>query len=257
MSFSYSKVQTYNECPYRYKLRYLDKLEPKPDLSPSNALFFGTATHTGIENRSVEKALESYKSNYPEITEAHEVEMFKLKTILPKAFEQIPEGEYEKCLKDADGFIGYIDCIVDNKDGTVDLLDFKTSNNVSGYKKSGQLHIYKYYYEKLTGNKVRNLYYVFIPKFKETLTEDVSVKDIEDKIVEYFADKDIHFEKIEFDRQQVNWFFARKTLMEKATEFPKRYSTSCKWCDFQKYCSTNGKDKSELVEKDKEVSLFA
>ena len=101
------------------------------------------------------------------------------------------------------------------------------------------------------------MYYVFIPKFKETLTEDVSVKDIEDKIVEYFADKDIHFEKVEFDRQQVNWFFARKTLMEKATEYPKRYTTSCKWCDYQKYCSTNGKDTSELVEKDKEVSLFA
>ena len=256
MSFSYSKVNTWNDCPYKYRLKYIDKLEAKPDTSPSNALYFGTATHCGIEHRSVEAALESYKSNYPEITEAHEIEMLKLKTILPKAFEQIPEGEYEKCLRDKDGFIGFIDCIVDNGDGTVDLLDFKTSNNISGYLKSGQLHVYKYYYEKLTGNKVRNLYYVFIPKFKDTLTEGMSEQDIEKlktKIVEYFKDKDITFEKVEYDENKKGLFFARKALMEKDLFFNKKYTTACNWCEFQKYCRTNGKDRSELVEKEPEV----
>ena len=262
MSFSYSKVSTWNDCPYKYKLRYVDKLEVKPDLSPSNALYFGTATHEGIEHRSVESALESYKSNYPEITEAHEVEMLKLKTILPKAFEQIPEGEYEKCLRDKDGFIGFIDCIVENEDGTVDLLDFKTSNNVSGYLKSQQLHVYKYYYEKLTGRTVKNLYYVFIPKFKDTLTEGMSEEDIETlkkRIVDYFKDKNIRFERVEYDDTKKGLFFARKAMMEKDTEFPKRYTTMCQWCDYKLYCRTNGQDKSELVEKEpvlKEVNLF-
>jgi len=260
--FSYSKVSTYNDCPYKYKLRYLDKLEVKPDTRPNNALFIGTACHEGIEKRSVDAAIESYKSNYPEITKANEIEILKLKTILPTAIKEIPEGEYEHCLRDKDGFIGYIDCLVSVEEGVYDLLDFKHSNNVSSYLKSGQIHLYKYYYEKITGNKIRDLYYVFIPKYQETLTEDMSLEDeevLKQKIVETLSKKDIIFEKIEYDRQQVNWFFARKTLMDKAIEFPKRYTTSCRWCDYQKYCSTNGKDTSELVIKDKvvkEESLF-
>lgn len=250
MQFSYSKVSTYKDCPYKYKLMYVDKLEPKPDLSPTNALFFGTATHEGIESRSVEKALESYKSNYPEITEAHEIEMLKLKTILPKAFEQIPIGEYEKCLRGEDGFIGYIDCIVDNDDDTVDILDFKTSNNVSGYLKSSQLHIYKHYYESIVGKKVKNLYYVFIPKFKDSLNEDFTKDDVEklkNRVVEYLSKKDIRFEKVEFDQEKVDNFIKDKDAMMDAVEFPKCYSVFCKWCNFQKYCRTNGEDISELV----------
>ena len=47
MSFSHSKVETHHTCPYKYKLRYVDKLEPKPDLRPSNALYIGTAVHEG------------------------------------------------------------------------------------------------------------------------------------------------------------------------------------------------------------------
>ena len=269
MSFSYSRVSTFKECPYKYKLKYVDKLEAKQDMSPSNALFFGTATHEGIEHRSVEKALDSYMSHFPEITDAHKVEMWKLQTILPKAFEQIPEGEYEKVLRGKDGFVGFIDCIISNEDGTVDILDFKTSNNVSGYLKSAQLHIYKHYFEELTGKKVRDLYYVFIPKFKDVLNESATQEDIEkikQRIVEYFADKDIRFEKVEFSEEQVESFLKMKDEMQSATEFPKQYTTLCKWCDYKNFCSSKGADLSELTDEsrkkylekgfEKEVPLF-
>ena len=245
---SYSKVETWNSCPYKYKLRYIDKLEPIPDTRPDNALFEGTAVHEGIENRSVDKAIESYKSNFTEITKDHEIEILKLKTILPRAIEQIPEGEYEYKLFDG-LFVGYIDMLVKIDEGLYDLYDFKFSNNISGYKKSGQVHIYKYYYEKLTGNKIRNMYYAFIPKMKEKLDESISEQDFM-KLLEKYSTKDIKFEKIEFDKQQIGWFFARKTLMERDKTFNKRYSNKCLYCEFAKYCSTNGKDKSELLNKD-------
>ena len=127
-------------------------------------------------------------------------------------------------------------------------MDFKCSNNVAGYKKSPQVHIYKYYFERLTGNKVRNLYYVFIPKSSIKLTEGLSKEDTVKQILEDLSTKDIHFEKVDFDANQIRYFFARKTLMEKATVFEKRYSTSCKWCQFAKFCKTNGADRSELKE---------
>lgn len=259
--FSYSKINCWNTCPYKYKLTYLDKLKPKPDLRANNPLFIGTATHEGIETGSVEKAVESYKSNYSEITRLNEIEILKLETVLPKAIKDIPRGEYETKVVYKDGFIGYIDCLVPVSEGVYDLLDFKTTNNIGGYKRSGQVHIYKYYYEKVTGNKIRDLYYVFIPKYMDSLNESLSNEDIKEKLIEYFNSKEIHFEKIEYDSKQVGYFFARKALMEKAKDFPKRPSQSCSYCDYKKYCLTNGADTSELLEPEvkeeiKEEQLF-
>ena len=249
MKVSYSKLSTFNQCPFLYKLIYLEHLEPKDDLRPDNPLFVGTAIHEGIEHRSIDAAIESYKAHYEEMTPMNELEILKMKTILPKAFEQIPNCDtYEYKLDVEDEYVGYIDGLVKNEDGTYDILDFKCSNNVAGYKKSPQVHIYKYYFERLTGNKVRDLYYVFVPKSTIKLLEDWNPddEDTKNRILEDLATKDIHFEKVEYDRQQVNYFFARKTLLEKAKVFEKRYSTSCKWCQFAKFCRTNGADRSEL-----------
>lgn len=248
MRASYSSVSCWNTCPFLYKLRYIEHLETIEDTSPTNALYIGTRCHEGIEHRDVNMAINSYTSHFTELTRDHEIEILKLQTILPKAFERIPEGEYEYKLDVPDEFVGYIDCLVKVEDGVYDLLDFKTTNNISGYKKSPQVMIYKYYYERLTGNKIRDLYYVFIPKSTIKLTEGLSDEDIKTQIVEDLSNKEIHFEKVEYDPQQVNYFFARKKLIEKSKTFEKRYSVSCRWCDFQKFCRTNGADKSELKE---------
>lgn len=243
---SYSKVSTYNDCPFKYRLIYLEHLEAKEDLSPNNALFIGTAAHEAVEKRSVEAGIEKYKSNFSEITEEHEFEIEKLKIMAQKAIEQIPKCEaYEYKLDVPDEYVGFIDGLKKNEDGTYDILDFKASNNISGYKKSPQVHLYAYYFERLTGNKVKNLYYVFIPKPTIKLNESLDNKA---EILEELSNMNIHFEKVDYDPQQVSYFFARKTLMEKAKEFPKRPNRFCRWCQFYKFCSTNGVDRSELKE---------
>ena len=48
-------------------------------------------------------------------------------------------------------------------------------------------------------------------------------------------------------------------VSDRDKNYTKIYSTMCKFCEYQKYCSTNGADRSELVEKEpefKEVELF-
>ena len=247
MKVSYSKVNVWNTCPFRYKLEYLEHLEPKDDLRPDNPLFIGSAIHEGIEKNSIDEAVNSYLSHYPEVNSQNDLMVLYIKTVLPKALSDIPRGEYEYKIDVPDEYVGYIDCLVKNDDGTYDILDFKCSNNVSSYKKSPQVHLYKYYFERLTGNTVRDLYYVFIPKPTLKLTEDLVIDDkLSENLVNEVSDKEIHFEKVEFNRQHVNYFFARKSLMEKAKVFEKRYSTKCSWCPFQKFCSTNGVDRSEL-----------
>ena len=247
MQVSYSKVDTYWTCPYLYKLRYIDKLKVKPDDNPASALYEGTSLHEAIEKRSIDEGLNSYKSNYIELGPEHEFEMYKLTKAMDKALSQIPEGsEYERKILHSD-FIGFIDMLIKVDEGVYDLYDFKYSNSVNNYKNSGQVHIYKYYFEKMTGEQIRNMYYVMIPKCPEKYDPD-KLDELKLKVDKFYNDNDISFELVEFDRQKVNNFFARKTLMEKEKLFDKRYSFKCNWCEFQKYCSSKGEDRSELKE---------
>lgn len=236
MPFSYSKVECHNSCAYKYYLRYIKKVEVEPDQSANNPLYLGTAIHEGIEKRSIDAAIESYKKNYSELTEANEFEIEKLKTILPKAIAEIPEGEYEKCLRDPDGFVGYIDLLVEVEPGVFDLYDFKHSNNVERYKNSSQVSVYKYYFERITGNKVRNIYYVMIPKYMDTLTESSDIQKLNEGLEKYKNDSVITFELIEYDKKKVGYFFAHKVLMEKDTNFPRRKTRGCAWCEYKDIC---------------------
>lgn len=247
MKVSYSKVQTFSDCPYKYKLRYLDKLEPKFDERPDNPLILGTRVHEGIETRNIEKAIEKYKEPYSIFNEENEWEIFKIKSILPVAIRDIPEGEYEYKLDIPNEFVGYIDLLVKIDEGLYDLYDFKYSNNVSSYLKSPQIHIYKYYYERITGNKIRNMYYAFIPKNNKKLPSK-NIEEAKNILTEELNNSKINFEKVEYNKQFVGYFFARKTLLEKATSFEKRYTTRCSYCEYQKYCRTKGEDRSELKE---------
>ena len=256
MRYSFSSTSTWYECPFRYKLKYIDKLQVKPDLRPDNPLFEGTAMHEAIEKRSINEGIISYKSNFPILDENHNFEIYKMEKLMQKAIEQIPEGEYEFKLL-TDEFVGYIDGLVKVDEGIYDLYDFKFSSaNPSKYAKSGQIHIYKYFYEKLTGNKIRDMYFAVIPKFSEKLSNDITEDQLKQKFEKWLQKHDVQFLKVEYDPLQVGWFFARIEMMNKATSYEKRYSLSCRWCDYQKYCSTNGKDRSELLEdkKDEDVA---
>ena len=59
MKFSYSKVDCYSKCPYKYKLKYIDKLETLDECDPQDPLKLGTAIHKGIET-DTETAIQEY-----------------------------------------------------------------------------------------------------------------------------------------------------------------------------------------------------
>ena len=257
---SYSRVSTYNECPYLYRLKYVDKLKTKFDERATNPLCLGTAIHSGIENRSVQAAIDTYTNEYSIWSVNNDVEIAKMETILPVAFKEIPEGTYEYKLL-VDDFIGFIDLLVQVDQNTYDLYDFKYSNNADRYMSSGQVHIYKYYYEKVTGNKIRNMYYALVPKCTETL-QTMAERQLKESI-EQLREQHIKFIPIEYDPQQIVFFEAHKKQMLEAKEFPKRPNKLCWYCDFRRYCKSNGEDTSELKkkietqeEKVEEVSLW-
>lgn len=175
MQLSHSRVQTFVSCPYQYKLRYRRKLKTLPKGDPQDALILGHALHTGIE-KDIQAAIEEYYAAYPVITDLHVNEAMKLEYWLPKIKMLLPDGLHEVKIED-DDFLGFIDLLVPLETLTVidydlddnyewfDLYDFKYSNNVQNYLESEQLHLYKYYFEKLNPTKkIRNMYFMFVPK---------------------------------------------------------------------------------------------
>ena len=104
MIVSHSRIECFESCPYRYDLRYNKEVKTIPPDNADNALFLGTALHTGLE-KDVETAIREYYMNYPIITNEHINESIKLEYVISKAKATIPEGLHEVKIED-DDFVG-------------------------------------------------------------------------------------------------------------------------------------------------------
>lgn len=233
---SHSRVETFKQCGYKYKLRYVDKLETYFNGDPANPLIIGTALHTGIE-KDVKTAIAEYYSNYPVITDQNVEEAIKLEAIIPKCKAVLPDGMYERKIECAE-FIGFIDLLVEVEKGVYDLYDFKYSNNVKNYLESGQLHEYKYYFERTTGEKIRDLYFMFAPKVAIRMKKTETPEDFRKRLRAELADKEPQLVKVEYDPDKVVEFLRSAKECRTATKFEKNESRLCDWCDYKDYCQT-------------------
>lgn len=259
IQFSHSKVELFEKCPYKFKLRYLDEIKVMSSDEANNPLFLGTAIHKGIE-LCTDEAIKEYMNNYNVMTDLNIHEIIKMEYLIPKVKEILPEGEYEVKIKD-DDFIGFIDLLVPiseerifHMDGTIepntgepmgyytkeyvyDLYDFKYSNNVNGYLNSKQLHLYKYFFEKTNpGKKIRNLYFLFVPKISIRQKKKEDLYRFRLRLKEELKKSEIQIVKVDYDRDKViDFVFSIKKLLE-TTNFEKSKSRLCDFCEYQIYC---------------------
>jgi len=235
MQYSHSRVEQFEKCKFKFKLRYVDQLETLPNDDADNALILGTALHTGLE-KNVEEAIKQYYMSYPVITDLHVNEAMKLEYLIPKAKEMIPPGEHEVKLENED-FIGFIDLLAPVEDDVFDLYDFKYSNNIDNYMQSRQLHEYKYFFELLNpGKKIRNMYFLFIPKIsiRQKKTEDLN--QFRNRLQEELNKSEVKLVPIEFDYTKViDFTFGIKRVLEE-TDFEKNPSYLCRFCEYQNFC---------------------
>lgn len=243
MKLSYSRISTYEKCPYQFKLRYLDKLETIFNCDPQNALVLGHALHTGIE-KNVDSAISEYYNAYPVIRDAHVTEAMKLEYLIPEVKKLLPDGQHEVKIETPD-FVGFIDLLVPTEDASVyDIYDFKYSNNVQGYMDSAQLHLYKYFFELANpGKRIRNLYFVFVPKCNlrmkyknKTNSRDETIYEFRKRCLDDLKSKEIQIERIAYEPNKViNYLISSKHCIEE-TEYPKNATRLCDWCEYQIYC---------------------
>ena len=249
MQFSYSRLGCFANCPYQYKLRYVDKLKTIPEQNADNALYLGTAIHEAFETGRLEDAIKSYRSNYNIITDAHINEEIKLEYLIPKVLELLPEAECEVEIK-TDDFIGYIDRLVylftdDQGVKHYEIWDYKYSNNVDNYLQSGQLHLYKYYFEKTHPNSlVDALRYVFIPKVnirqKLKAKPPETLQEFRRRLLENLEATEIRVIEVNYDESMVTQFKECCQQLESIESFPKNPTKLCNWCPYQQYCESNG-----------------
>lgn len=251
MQMSYSRVSGFEQCPFKWFLHYIEGFETIDKCDPADALKLGTALHEGIETE-VPESIHKYFMSYPIIDDKHENEAIKLRKLIPKVKNILPPGGQFEVELNCDDFKGFIDYLVPvgydrqdhtspQKDGVsewkiYDIYDFKYSNNVDRYLESGQLHVYKYFAEKLLGIKIRNLYFVFVPKtmIRQKKTEDLF--QFRQRLEETLERMEPTIEQVEYDPNKVIEFLISTKHVIESQEYEKRESRLCDWCEYQSYC---------------------
>ena len=254
-ALGYSAVSTFENCPYQYKLRFIDNVEMLDEYEATDALKIGTALHRGIEI-DVPTAIHEYYNSYPIITDAHITEAIKLETLIPKVKAVIPEGQHEVFFEYGE-FKGTIDLLVPverpwvynteeqtGKEGTVeqldgnwfDIYDFKYSNNIDRYLESPQLHIYKYFAEKALGIKVRKLYFVFAEKtmIRQKKTEDLNQFRL--RLKRTLEGAQVRIKEVSYDVNKVLEFMQNQVKILTCTDYIKTPSKLCDFCEYQDFC---------------------
>lgn len=270
MQVSHSRVETFKKCPYQFKLKYIDKLETFQNDDANNPLIIGTALHTGIE-KDTNTAIKEYYESYAVITDKHIDEAIKLHEVIRKCINVLPHlndaiFEYELNCPEFKGFIDLLipveapkkmkaidkytnEIVFEQNINTdeyewFDMYDFKYSNNIKNYMESGQLHEYKYYFEKLNPKKkIRKMYFLFAPKVairqkykNKTNKRDETLEEFRKRISEELKTKDAQLLEVNYTPAKVVEFLTYAKECKMATKFNKNPSRLCDWCEYQKYC---------------------
>lgn len=190
------------------------------------------ALETNLEN-----ARQFYYNQYPIITDRHIEEMMKLEILVPKVKQILEDVNiYSNEFRISNNkFIGIVDLITKNDDGTVDVFDFKYSNNVDNYLESSQLHIYKYFLEQM-GFKVRKLGFIFVPKNKIRQKQTETLYQFRKRLIETTKELEIQIAEIEYDPNKVIEFVFNINSVIECNEYPKNPTNLCSWCDYEKLC---------------------
>lgn len=236
MQYSHSKVETHMSCPYKYKLRYVDKLKTIKAPEADNALIVGNTVHQGAET-NLEDALKFYYSNYPIITDRHIEEVMKFEYLIAKIHELLAGiNVYKKEFRiNTSRFVGIVDLITKNEDGSVDVFDYKYSNNYEKYSESPQLHLYKYFLE-LIGFKVRRLGFIFIPKISIKQKKEESLYQFRKRLQEELNNSKIKIMEVKYDAAKVIEFMDNIIKITEDVEFKKNPTGYCSWCEYENLC---------------------
>lgn len=220
-AWSYSRYADYKQCPLRFKLKYLDKMQ-EPG---SPAMQRGGDVHKEGENYLVAKrAPKKVPDSYKFFAE----EMEQLRGLEPMVEQQwgftrqwTPTGWFG-----SDTWLRIVcDVVVKYDDATVDLIDFKTGRKYDTNEEQVELFSTAPFIKWPETELVQTrLWYLDQPKDNEVLrtyARDTGVVDDEGRNVKTFAEIRKEWE-------------AKIVPMFKDKRFAPTPNDKCKWCNFSR-----------------------
>lgn len=240
MKYSYSNVSTFSQCPYRWFLQYKERLKTIPETNADNPLWLGLGLHKGIEC-GVEAGIAEYMSHYNVLTDQNVNWILQLEYQIPRVINLLPKGGEHELEIDLPEYKGFIDYVCGDT-----LFDFKFTNNADNYRSSPQLSIYKYYLEKVRPDiHINNLKYIIVPKInirqKEKAKPPESIMEFRSRLQEHLEASEIQIIEVEYDEDSISQFIGCCQQLETVDKFPKNVTKLCNWCNFQRYCESDGK----------------
>ncbi|MBN2406517.1 MAG: PD-(D/E)XK nuclease family protein [Elusimicrobia bacterium] len=196
MTFSYSKMSCYRNCPYNYKKLYIDKISPKP----KNFFAIGHACHETFEEfftypyqpslTQLRKMYENHwhSEGYRDVQEERKFFEDGWKWV-SSFYKKYYDGHYLKAagvelyfqLPIGDDYIiiGYIDRLQKNLDGTYEILDYKTDPKLRTQEELDKdLQLTSYYWAmRQLGIDVKQLSLEFL-QFNQRMTTKRTPEDI-------------------------------------------------------------------------------
>lgn len=186
-TYSVSRVKTFLDNPWKHWCKYLAGYKEKQDPEVTQYKDRGTYFHRGMEILAQCKGKITQEDLYAKLREIYAesgfLEEAKLSGELaidrylsegePVDFEKIIETEHQVYydLPNGHQFTGIIDAVIQNDDGTVTIVDYKTHSTAptdDEYRYSLQGNLYMYVYTQL-GYNVRDMIFDCInPKIKIT-----------------------------------------------------------------------------------------
>jgi putative RecB family exonuclease len=268
--YSHSKIQTFEQCHYKYKLKYIDKIEP--EISSSIEAHLGNCIHntfewiyTNILSNKIpilDEVIEFFTEKWTE-EETENLLIVKqnlnskdyfnkgISFLVDYYTEHHPfdEGtiELEKKIMIKLGehyLIGYIDRLSKNKEtGEIEIHDYKTSNSLPSR-------------EKIEEDRQLAFYSIAI---KEIFGKDIKIK----LIWHYLA----HKTKITSERTEAQLEELKNNILEiikeieNTKDFPPNQSILCDWCEYKSLCPLHNKEikretQTELTSKYPTISKY-
>mgnify|MGYP000926048788 CR=1 FL=1 len=247
--YSHSRLGTYENCPFQYKLRYVDRV--KPVLGNTIESFMGSMVHDALEwlyklaqdsnivskealtNKYDELWSEKWKDDIRVVKKELTADNFKEtgKTCLEMYYDRyhpfdqaLTIGLEERMiieLPEDKKMQGYIDRLDKIADGHVSVHDYKTSSRVPPQAKADQdrqLGLYALaVHQKYPEIKKIDLVWHYV-RFDEEVRSSRTQKQLDEMVNSILS----LINKIE--------------LATKGKDFPTNTSMLCNWCEFKAQC---------------------
>ncbi|WP_245001163.1 RecB family exonuclease [Caldalkalibacillus thermarum] len=227
--FSFSRLSLYEQCPYRFYLKYIEERE-EPVTKP---LALGKAVHKAIEKIIAGDSFEeAVTAGIIEVDFHPEVEREEIEKLVQKAPVQPDMGKTEVHFElplapfpSAPRIQGYIDLIVDGENETA-FVDWKTNWKTYDVFATMQMPLYAWAISEMRGlEEVEgNLYFL---RFGQKCGHTFTIEEMENArqwALEQAREIEDHLFLLELESEKVDRIF------------PAKPSSACQHCPFVMEC---------------------